>query len=748
MMRRLGIRPPASVRAVSCAVALLLTAAVTGCSWLQGRTVPPPERVVPPRATLTVQESLGLARESWPLTAGVPFPAGSVRDVSQLVVTDERDLSLPTQSRILGRWPDGSVRWALLDWRADLHPRQTALYRVAEGVPEPPARRLKVLEWADRIDVDTGPLRFSVPKHRFAWLQRVRLGGRPLLPGSIASQLEIDGRRIDGLAPDSVVVTESGPLRARIEIRGHYAVAFDYVVRIDAYANEPFVRVLHTFEQRSDDAYTRLGRLTVTIPLALHGQPWYRAGREGAPQSTGRLSPNGFTLVQEDNETLRVAGRRQSGHAAGWVDVGDQRHGVAVVAPFFWQQYPQGFEARPTSLRYDLLAAVGAPAEIGTGVAKTHEVVLYFHGRTPPPQIRLAAVREPEQAWVDPEWTVASGALRGSLAPSAETRPFLSALSTAYERYRTAAASEPWDDHADGQCAESSARLRHGFFGMLNWGDWNYPGYHDRTRGCDAWGNLEYDMTQLLALAYAATGERVYYDGMVAAARHFTDVDHIYYEHDHPDWVGMNHPGKPRHFAFEYGGVDLGHTWTEGLLSCYYLTGDERSLDAARGIADYLVRHAQASGSRRSPRQWGAPQSALLAVYEATGDAVYRQAAAAYARQGMHRYAPRKIRDWRMGVLAEGLAYTHALTRDASIERWLKRYAAAVQRRRDDADPRLLPAWAYVERLGGGGAARRAAPAAIARLPFDQASSGEMFTIAGRAGFALLSAARSEGQPR
>src|SRR5947207_15629058 len=122
---------------------------------------------------------------------------------------------------------------------------------------------------------------------------------------------------------------------------------------------------------------------------------------------------------------------------------------------------------------------------------------------------------------------------------------------------------------------------------------------------------------------------------MVAAARHFIDVDTIHYHRERPAWVGMNHPKNPLHFAFELGGVDLGHTWTEGLLSYYYLTGDTRSLDAARGIADYLVRRLHASVLLISnPRQFGWPQIALVATYEATGDERYKTAAIDYARRG------------------------------------------------------------------------------------------------------------------
>src|SRR5439155_1371620 len=71
---------------------------------------------------------------------------------------------------------------------------------------------------------------------------------------------------------------------------------------------------------------------------------------------------------------------------------------------------------------------------------------------------------------------------------------------------------------------------------------------------------------------------------------HYPDVDIIHHAPGHPDWVGLNHPHKALHFAWEAAEkVDLGHTWTEGLVSYHRLTGDVRALAAARGIADALA---------------------------------------------------------------------------------------------------------------------------------------------------------------
>ena len=103
----------------------------------------------------------------------------------------------------------------------------------------------------------------------------------------------------------------------------------------------------------------------------------------------------GVTLLQEDNETLRIGAERYAEHAAGWIDVHDASHGVALASRFFWQEYPQSFELRPNGLTYNLWPPAVPPAKVGMGVAKTHEFILYFHGKAVPAPGLLAAFGEP-----------------------------------------------------------------------------------------------------------------------------------------------------------------------------------------------------------------------------------------------------------------------------------------------------------------------------------------------------------------
>jgi hypothetical protein len=339
-------------------------------------------------------------------------------------------------------------------------------------------------------------------------------------------------------------------------------------------------------------------------------------------------------------------------------------------------------------------------------------------------------------ATVDAKWIVRTGALPQAIAPPADG--FVERIVKATQRYLKRNTNERWDDPGQIDCKSAqNERPRVGAYGMWNWGDWNFPGYHDDTKGCDAWGNLEYDTAQVLALTFAASERAELQQSMVSAARHFMDVDTIHFHGPRPSWTGLNHPKNPLHFTFELGGVDLGHTWNEGLLSYYYLTGDERGLEIAVGIADYLVERVDGLVVRANPRQWGWPQIALLAVYDATGERAYRDAAITYARGGMLAHPPTASAQWKLGILADALAHTHAATGDPAILEWLERYVGAVMARKGREDARVFPAVAYLATRTGDRDMREAALARAAKL--DLGSWGKPFTINGRIGFRIYS---------
>lgn len=75
---------------------------------------------------LTAEQGSGSYEERAHLTFGVPLARGAVTDAGVLRLwRGDDDAALPIQARPLSRWPDGSVRWALVDTQVALQAHES-----------------------------------------------------------------------------------------------------------------------------------------------------------------------------------------------------------------------------------------------------------------------------------------------------------------------------------------------------------------------------------------------------------------------------------------------------------------------------------------------------------------------------------------------------------------------------------------------------------------------------------------------
>ena len=86
------------------------------------------------QAVIRLEEPVGLDRTNWPVGLGFPFAKGELKDAASFVVFTPDGRPVPVQSKVLGRWPDGSVRWAHVFFLAELKRQATAV-----GSASPPA---------------------------------------------------------------------------------------------------------------------------------------------------------------------------------------------------------------------------------------------------------------------------------------------------------------------------------------------------------------------------------------------------------------------------------------------------------------------------------------------------------------------------------------------------------------------------------------------------------------------------------
>lgn len=206
----------------------------------------------------------------------------------------------------------------------------------------------------------------------------------------------------------------SGPLHAILRVEGDYRYgradnnAAPFVMRIHAYAGQPYLRVLHTFvytgipdkhrpltgdyahlatstdgvltPDPSDTGWTvpddRLNASGLLLDLALDAERkvtagvidghWWDAGTSRSPTSSLR-SGEGLSLVQlgpkpdrippvpESTPTTRLTGftaeltaggaaPEKAERAEGWIDVADRSRGVAIGIRHFIEEYPKEIE--------------------------------------------------------------------------------------------------------------------------------------------------------------------------------------------------------------------------------------------------------------------------------------------------------------------------------------------------------------------------------------------------------------------
>ena len=597
---------------------------------------------------LTVEEPAGVAREQWPVTSGVPLAAGELREAGEATILTADGRPLPLQTEALARWPDGSVRWLLLDFQVDLAAKEKKRFTLRYGPGNRPAsaeRPIRVDRAAGGVAMETGPLRLADAVSldlngdgRFAPGERLVSGGW----GFVLTDAE--GRRFSAPDPEAALeVEQSGPIRACIRLSGAHRSEqgrmFRYVARIHVYRGRPWVRVCYTFLNDYPDALmAKIRSLELVVRPSWEPATTRTVLLDGKPGRSGRL-------FQVDERQYQLDGKLAGKRGCGWAALCGDKAGLAVGLREFWQNWPKSVDAEPGELRIGICPALpaglydGKPLEeenklyyalrggvhtFKVGVARTHEFwATFFPGPADPAELArfFQAAEEPLLATPEPRHASASRAA-GDFPPADPAK---------YCGY------DAWLSRA--LDAHLARRDRDREYGMLNYGDW----YGERRVN---WGNLEYDLQHGLLLQYLRTGDRRFFLRGEQAARHHIDVDVVHATNRHlknpwgePPQVGdiwlhaCNHTGGyyenaplPVDRTYQMGhSTNFGHVWVAGDLEYYYLTGDRRAREVSMQIADAMARHCPTAYGTHI-RALGWPIILLLAAYEATGDKKYLDA--------------------------------------------------------------------------------------------------------------------------
>lgn len=259
------------------------------------------------RIPLQVTDNSGVYRSNWPITSGIPFPAGIIKDTTGLLLVDEDGVELPAQFSVLSRYSarDYSIRWLLVDSQISLDPSSSKRIfltnikqRSSQKVDDtPPIKKLIVTEKDDQIKIDTGPLQATLVANKGNIFESVVINDHQIIGASQTSGSYIQSRNTDyfehfegnswnthgwekksktipksvaedtyfgGLAEAETVIEEQGPLRTTIRIRGKHLAPtennntiqtglYNYTLRLHFFAGKSFVRAELDFENSSTE---------------------------------------------------------------------------------------------------------------------------------------------------------------------------------------------------------------------------------------------------------------------------------------------------------------------------------------------------------------------------------------------------------------------------------------------------------------------------------------------------------------
>jgi len=570
----------------------------------------------------------------------MPFPRGVLDAAENVRLLNPGGDECPCEISETARWPDGSVKWVLLDFQATFGPQETAVYQVEHGEDverAPVTSPLRVEESEEAIEVSTGPLLLAVKRGDFGLLEQVRLHGRPMLkPG--AQRLWItagDGTRYElsrGTVRE-VVVEERTSRRAVIRARGTHGSAdgrrfFDYLVRIYAWADLPWLQMEYTFINTEDTQHTEIREITLDTGIALErnqvglcgsGRKLYRSEEpfyfyhEELLENFGVFS--GSSIYRQDGEKVEGVGMYEQQLARGWLDVSDGRRGVSMTMRDFVVLYPKEASWQRDRISFSIWPARAAPLRLHQGMARTHAFVLHFHegeGQQARVHELAAACEEPLLPENSP-WYLESG----TFGPVFPFRP---------DRYPS----------LERRLRDQTVQARNSrSLGMLDYGDFVNPG--TGSQGGFSTNN-EPDRLHGLILQHLRSGMRIPWQVAESIAWHVVDVDVVHHTTRSPLELGgqrIHGHGHVQYDAEGYPDVSTvpSHMWTEGLLEYHYLTGHPRFREIAVGIGECFLKMVEAGwclppyhSNWHSARDSGWPLIGMAAVYEATGDERYRGA--------------------------------------------------------------------------------------------------------------------------
>ena len=640
---------------------------------------------MPDVISLTIEEPTGVLREGWPLRRGVPLPRNELNSTSNIRLLNPAGDEHPCCVKESARWPDGSIKWILIDFQISIGPQESEIYKIEYGpdvLREKVDSNLAVESTPSGIRVNTDALSFFVDTRNFKLLEQVQHLGKHS-PSELSQDFTIKRGdtvyRLSEGETHEVLLEEVNAFRATIRASGTFGQpeCFDYLVRITAFADLSWLEMELTFLNREDSEFTEISEIVFnnTLPRKKNVTGSCGSGRkiysstepfyfyhEEVLENYGVFS--GSSIYREDGTKVEGIGMYEQQLARGWLDESNQESGVCISMRDFVALYPKEATWTPGQIDFSIWPERSCSLRLHQGIARTHTIMVHFHAC----DAAAARVEELAAAFDEPllpqnsNWYLESGAFGLVLPHLPDRYPLI-------ER----------------QLRDQTVQTRNTrSLGMVDFGDYVNPG--TGSQGGFSTNN-EPDRLHGFLIQHIRTGDRIAWGLVEAAVWHTIDIDMVHHTTRDPLELGGVRIHGHDHVQYDaegYPNVSTvpSHMWTEGLLEYYHLTGHPRFYEAALSIGECFLRMVERGwtsppyhSSWHSCRDSGWPLIGMAAVFEATGDhrflegmrSVFEAVRAAQHDNGgwsIELFFNEGFCPFQIGVCLTGLARYHEATDD------------------------------------------------------------------------------------
>lgn len=586
---------------------------------------------------INLREEAGIDRKGEPVRLGIPFSKGTLlpsQNALYLVQISSSE-GLPFQHTVTSRWQDGSVRWLLLSFPANLAARQTEILTLQTTAPEinQPLPTLEINRLPDgRLSVLTGLATFQFTPGKVPWSQAA-LDSRPATGSNhTLSCRDLNSESCDIEIEEDWHVISQGQIAAGLELSGYWLTPTGkrlarFTCRLDLYAGSHNAKLevcIHNPERAhhsgglwdlGDPGSILFQSLGLEIAIENGERGWVQPEANSPRQEISE--PPSFKVYQDSsggeawdsqnhidacgNLIPRFRGYTLSGpeiqesyglRAQPIVSLQSPGAQVKAYLQHFWQNFPSSVEAMKGSLRIGLFPAdAAAPYELQGGERKSQTIWLNY-GEKPD---ALDWARQP-------------------LCPTLPARQYQQA--EAFHWFEADAPDGPLERliHAglDSENNFFAKREVIDEYGWRNFGDifadhetlYQKPGESPLISHY----NNQYDAIYGFARQFARNGDKRWFELMDDLSRHIKDIDIYHTDRDraeynnglfwHTDHYLPAHTATHRTFSRHNntsstpgqtgGGPAAEHCYTTGLLYHHYLTGSESSRQAVLQLTGWM----------------------------------------------------------------------------------------------------------------------------------------------------------------